>query len=97
MKRIKYDKEFKIEAVKMASDSKYSVKEVADELSIGANTLRRWLNEYDEYGEDAFPGQGKALFNATYEIKKLQKENVALREENELLKKLRAFLMRKNA
>ena len=42
---------------------------------------------YDEYGEEAFPGRGKALFNATYEIKKLQKENAAPREENEILKK----------
>lgn len=97
MKRSTYDKQFKFEAVKMASDRTASIQKVARELGVGASTLRRWLNEYDQYGEQAFPGHGKALFNATYEIKKLQKENAALREENELLKKFRAFLKRKNA
>jgi len=52
-------------------------------------SLRHRINEYDEYGESAFPGYGNALFNSTYEIKKLQKENEELRMENELLKNSR--------
>lgn len=96
MKRAVYDRQFKIAAVKMASEDNVSVKEVALELNISVSSLRRWINEYDEYGESAFPGHGNALFNSDYEIKKLQKENAALREENEILKKLQAFLKRKN-
>ena len=96
MKRARYDKQFKVEAVKMAGEGSTSVAEVAKELGVSAITLRRWINEYDEYGESAFPGYGNALFNHTYEIKKLEKENAALREENEILKKLQAFLKRKN-
>ena len=94
MKRAVYDKQFKLAAVKLAGAS--SVAEVAKELGISASSLRRWINEYDEYGESAFPGHGNALFNSEFEIKKLEKENAALREENEILKKLRAFLKQKS-
>ena len=96
MKRGVYDKQFKLAAVKLASAGASSVAEVAKELGISGSSLRRWVNEYDEYGESAFPGHGNALFNSEFEIKKLEKENAALREENEILKKLRAFLKQKN-
>lgn len=96
MKRAVYDKSFKMAAVKLFGASASSVKEVAKELGISTSSLRRWVNEYDEYGESAFPGHGNALFNSTYEIKKLQKENEELQMENELLKKYQAFLKQKN-
>ena len=96
MKRAVYDKQFKMAAVAVAGAELSSVKEVAKELGISTSSLRRWINEYDEYGESAFPGHGNALFNSTYEIKKLQKENEELKMENDLLKKLQAFLKQKN-
>ena len=96
MKRAIYDKQFKIAAVQMGQASDKSVLEVAKELGISGSSLRRWINEYDEYGESAFPGHGNALFNSTYEIKKLQKENKELKMENDLLKKFQAFLKKKN-
>lgn len=74
MKRAVYDKQFKVAAVKMALSEENTVTQVAKDLGINGNTLRRWINEYDEYGESAFPGHGNALSNATYEIKKLQKQ-----------------------
>lgn len=97
MKRAVYDKQFKMAAVKHAQSVGQSVNEVAKELGISGTTLRRWINEYDEYGESAFPGHGNALFNSTYEIKKLQKQIDELKMENEILKKLQAFLKQKNA
>ena len=97
MKRAVYDKQFKMGAVKHAQSVSRPIKDVARELDISGTTLRRWINEYDEYGESAFPGHGNALFNSTYEIKKLQKQVNELKMENEILKKLQAFLKRKNA
>jgi len=97
MKRAVYDKQFKMAAVKHAQSVSQPVKDVARDLGISGTTLRRWINEYDEYGESAFPGHGNALFNSTYEIKKLQKQVEELKMENEILKKLQAFLKRKNA
>lgn len=96
MKRAVYDKQFKMAAVKLAQTEDKSVLDTAKELGISPSSLRRWINEYDEYGESAFPGHGNALFNSTYEIKKLQKKNEELQMENELLKKLQAFLKQKN-
>jgi len=96
MRRAVYDKQFKIAAVKYGQIAGQSIHDVAKELGISGTTLRRWINEYDEYGESAFPGHGNALFNSTYEIKKLQKQIDELKMENELLKKFQAFLKRKN-
>lgn len=86
MKRAVYDNQFKMAALKMAQLGDKSVLETAKELGISASSLRRWVNEYDEYGESAFPGLGNALFNSTHEIKKLQKQNEELKLENDLLK-----------
>ena len=62
MKRGVYDKQFKMAAVKLAQESDKSVTQTATELGISGCSLRRWINEYDEYGESAFPGHGNALF-----------------------------------
>jgi len=97
MKRAVYDKQFKMASVKHAQSTDQSVSEVAKTLGISGSTLRRWINEYDQYGESAFPGHGNALFNSTYEVKKLQKQIEELKLENEILKKLQAFLKQKNA
>ena len=96
MKRAVYDKQFKMAAVKLVQSEDNSVTKIANELSISGSSLRRWINEYDEYGESAFPGHGTALFNSLYEIKQLQKANQELKMENDLLKKLQAFLQQKN-
>ena len=96
MARRSYDKQFKIAAVKLVLEDDMTVADVAKELSIHYNTLYRWISEYEEYGESAFPGHGTALYSYQYEIKKLKAENLELRKELELLKKFQAFLKKKN-
>lgn len=96
MVRKSYDKQFKMAAVKMIVEDDIPVKTVAKELEVHQNTIYRWLGEYEEYGEGAFPGHGSRLYSYQYEIKKLQKENNVLKEELELLKKYRAFLKKKS-
>ena len=96
MVRKAYDKQFKMAAVKMIVEDDIPVKTVAKELEVHQNTVYRWLSEYEEYGEDAFPGHGSRLYSYQFEIKKLQRENKVLKEELELLKKYRAFLKKKS-
>ena len=96
MARRSYDKQFKMAAVKLVLEENMTVSEVSKELSIHYNSLYRWINEYEEYGESAFPGHGSALYSYQYEIKKLKAENLELRKELELLKKFQAFLKKKN-
>lgn len=58
MARRKFDKQFKNTAVKLILEEGYSVKEVSQELDVHANSLYRWVQEVEEYGENAFPGNG---------------------------------------
>ncbi|MGG1342295.1 transposase [Bacillus toyonensis] len=43
-------------AAQLVLEENMFVKEVVRELSIHSNTLYRWISEYEEYGESAFPG-----------------------------------------
>ena len=47
--------------------------DLARELGIEDSTLRRWAQEYEEMGENAFPGNGSPKVNRDYEIVKLRK------------------------
>jgi len=96
MSRKSYDRQFKLAAVQLVLGENMFVKDVAKELSIHSNTLYRWVDEYEEYGENAFPGHGSALYTSQYEIKKLKRENEELRKELDLLKKFQVFLKKKN-
>ena len=59
MKRRKYTREFKIEAVKLSMESGRPIKEVAIDLGINPNTLYKWRAALAEDGDEAFPGHGK--------------------------------------
>ena len=92
MSRRKFDKPFKLAAVKLVIDDEMDVLTVAKQLDIHYNTLYRWISEYEEFGESAFPGNGSRIFDYQSEIHRLQKRNKELEEEIELLKKFRVFL-----
>lgn len=87
-----FDRAFKLSAVKLIIEEEQSVKIVSSTLGIHLNSLYRWGQEYEKYGENAFPGHGSALRHAQFEIKKLEKENKLLLEELALLKKFQIFL-----
>lgn len=91
-RRKRYDKQFKIAAAKTVLGGEMRVVDLAKELGIKDSTLRRWAQEHEEMGEEAFPGNGSPRVNKDYEIVKLRKKVEELERENELLKKFRAFL-----
>lgn len=95
--RKRYDRQFKLMTVKIIIEKEADIEETSKELGIHSNTVRRWLKEYEEHGERAFPGYGNALLCHEYEVKKLEREIADLKMENELLKKYRTFLNRKSA
>ncbi len=79
MKRSPMISSLRIAAVKLISEEEVPVSVVAKKLEIHQNTLYRWVNEYEEYGEygeSAFPRRGTALYLYQFEIKKLKKENL---------------------
>ena len=90
-KRKRYDKQFKIAAARGVLGGEMRAVDLARELGIKDSTLRRWAQEYEEMGENAFPGNGSPKVNKNYEIVKLRKRIEELERENELLKNFRAF------
>lgn len=96
-KRKRYDKQFKIAAARVVLGGEMGAVDLARELGIKDSTLRRWAQEYEEMGENAFPGNGSPKVNKNYEIVKLRKRIEELERENELLKNFRAFLSQDHA
>lgn len=92
MPRKTFDKVFKLAAVKLIPGQYQAVKIVSETLGVHPNSLQRWVQEYEKYGESAVPGYGNTLRHAQFEIMKLEKENRLLKEELELLKKFQVFL-----
>lgn len=92
----RYDRQFKLAAARLVLDGEAPVTQVSRELEIPLSTLRRWAAEFEEHGEEAFPGNGNPRQNKDYEILKLRKRIEELETENEILKKFRAFLKQGN-
>jgi transposase-like protein len=82
-----YTEEFKAEAVALAEKKEKPVSQIATDLGINENMLRRWMQTSGQMagsGIKAFPGHGRPR---DAELTRLRKENKALREANEILKK----------
>jgi transposase-like protein len=82
-----YAKEFKAEAVALAEKREKPISTIAVDLGLNESVLRRWMQEAREAargGIQAFPGHGRPK---DAELTRLRKENKALRDANEILKK----------
>ncbi|WP_246105635.1 IS3 family transposase [Sporomusa termitida] len=86
-----FNAEFKLQAVKRVEATGGPVSKVAAELGINENTLHGWLKKYREKPNAPFPGSGK-LSPDNERLRKLERENRDLREENEILKKAGSVL-----
>jgi transposase len=89
-KRKTYTAEYKLAAVKMITDQKLSVAEVARRLGISENRLHEWKKAHAARGADAFPGSGH-LTPPEEENRKLKAEVKRLGAERDILKKATAF------
>mgnify|MGYP001100934444 CR=1 FL=1 len=89
MKR-RFDKDFKIETVKLVLENKRPVAAVAREVGIHENTLRKWINLFRDHQENAFPGSGN-LTPEEAEKRSLLRRIADLEEENAILKKATAI------
>ena len=82
----RYDKEFKIEAVRLASEPGNTQAQVQRELGIGQGVISRWKRELRADSEHALPGKGH-LKPQDEEVHRLKRENERLRRERDILKK----------
>lgn len=82
----RYDKEFKVEAVRLASEPGNTQAGIEKDLGIGQGVISRWKRELQRGGEQAFPGKGH-LKPQDEELRRLKRENERLRQERDILKK----------
>lgn len=89
-KRKTYPVEYKKEIIRLVTEQGKKVKDVAKDIDVTETSIRRWIKQYGEHGDDAFPGRGK-LRSEDEEFRKLKKELADIKEENEILKKAMAI------
>ena len=89
-RRRRFNREFKIETVKLVTDSDNSVTQIAADMGIHPNTLYRWVQQYSEKPLGAFPGTGHMTSEAEM-IRQLKRENERLKMERDILKKAMAI------
>jgi len=86
--RRKYSREFKQEAVQLASGPGVNRSQVAREIGIDPGLLGRWCRESEKEGNAAFKGHGKARDE---EMAALKRELARVRKERDFLKDAAAF------
>ena len=89
-RRRRFSQEFKIEAVLLVNEGRDLV-EVAQELGIRPDMLRKWKKKFEEDGHEAFPGSGRQKPEEE-ETRRLRRENRRLQMQLEILKKAVAIV-----
>ena len=89
VKRKKYSKQFKLDALEMYENGEKSMALVERELGITDGLLAKWRDDLQGVKDPAsvFPGNGN-LPEQEARIRQLERENAQLRQEKEILKKV---------
>lgn len=85
MQRRKFNREFKVEAVKLVRERGVSVAQASRDLGVHENVLRKWVKELGSDPVQAFPGHGQ-MKPEQLEIKRLRREVTKLKAERDILK-----------
>ena len=92
--RRQFTREFKLEAVRLATAGDRALNQVARELGVRPDMLRQWKRPAESQPEtprgDVFPGRGK-LTSQDEEIRRRRRELARVREERDILGKATAF------
>ena len=84
----RYSSAFKREAILRASEEGMTDKAVCDELGISTRQFRRWRDELELLGKDAFPGKGRTR---DQELTALKRELAQVKKERDFLKEAAYF------
>jgi transposase len=57
MRRRKFSREFKLEAVRLVRERGVSAAQAARDLDVHENVLRKWVREFAANPREAFPGR----------------------------------------
>jgi transposase len=87
----RYSREFKLEAVRLAGLGEKPKAQIARELGIRVNQLRKWRLDFELEERTGAP---KQVATADDDLRGLRRENARLREEIEILKKAAIYFAR---
>ncbi len=91
-KRVRFSKEFKLEAVRLLELGNTPGTQLALELGIARNQLYKWQAQLGKMGkENAFRGPGAKPMEERSEIERLKAELKQITEERDILKKAAAY------
>jgi len=93
-RRRKYDRQFKIETVRLVTEEGRKAAEVARDLGIHVNLIYLWKKQLAEEPKEAFPGHGNLKLSDA-ELRRLQRELADVKEERDILKKALAIFSKK--
>src|SRR3954464_5201067 len=85
MKRRKFSREFKVEAVKLVRERGVSAAQAARDLDVHENVLRKWVKEFAAAPAGAFPGHGQVK-PEQLELDRLRRDVTKLKAERDILK-----------
>lgn len=98
-KRRQFTREFKLEAVRLATSGEKTLEQVARDLGVRSDTLRGWKKQAEGRvglaSEDVFPGNGK-LTSKDEEIRALRRELELVKQERDFLKKAAAYFAKES-
>lgn len=93
-KRRQFTREFKLEAVRLATSGEKKLEHVARDLGVRADMLRAWKRQAEGRAglssSEVFPGNGK-LVSKDEEIRALRRELDMVKQERDFLKKAAAY------
>jgi transposase len=95
MERRRFTREFKVEAVKLVRERGVSAAQVARDLGVHENVLRKWVKEFGSDPVHAFPGHGQ-MKPEQLEIERLRREVQKLKAERDILKKAAAYFAKES-
>jgi transposase len=90
-RRKSFNKEFKVEAVRLLALGQKPASQLALELGIERNQLYKWQKQLEVQGDAAFRGPGQKPLDEQSELERLKRELKKVTEERDILKKAAAY------
>jgi len=91
--RKRYTKQFKEEAIQLVNQEGVSLTQIARDLGINAELLRRWRTDAETLGPKAFRGHGYAHDE---ELAQLKRELGRVKRERDFLKDAAAYFAKES-
>jgi len=92
----RYTKEFREEAVKLVTEEKLLLPEVARQLSLAPSTLSYWVKAYKGGKLGEIGKMQRPLTKVEMELAKTKKELVEVKMERDILKKAAAYFAKES-